>query len=399
MVYLLMHENSKVAVFEVDSEYNLLRADAGNDDRIKSKLPVGVIDKASLKRWIASRGVPATRKGLKNELRNMEMNSPFEFMLANNGLSLTDHYWMKRIDDGITWEEINLYTNSFNAAFTLEMDCDKSGNIQSIYGKTNFTPSASLKGDLKKKWIIDSKGVRRLLKGNDNDGCRQSLCEVFATEMHSLQNKFRYTPYSLIKISSEGRPIIGCECPCFTDIDTEFISAIDIISAYKKKNSISYYEWFIQICLEKGIDVRDFMEYQIMSDFAITNQDRHLNNFGIIRNSKTLEWIGMAPIFDSGNSMFYKSSYIPVDKALLKIQITSFRNTEIDMLKYIRNRKIFDVSLVPGEEWLMELLSKDKTCSEETNERIVRAYSRKLEYLRSFQDGDDIWAYGYSGKQ
>lgn len=40
-------------------------------------------------------------------------------------------------------------------------------------------------------------------------------------------------------------------------------------------------------------------------DFIIANNDRHLRNFGVIRNSKTLEWIGFAPVFDCGTSLWY----------------------------------------------------------------------------------------------
>ena len=33
------------------------------------------------------------------------------------------------------------------------------------------------------------------------------------------------------------------------------------------------------------------------------NEDRHLSNFGIIRDVKTLEWKQVCPIFDTGRSM------------------------------------------------------------------------------------------------
>lgn len=58
------------------------------------------------------------------------------------------------------------------------------------------------------------------------------------------------------------------------------------------------------------------------------NTDRHMNNFGIIRDSKTLKWLHMAPIFDSGNSMFYDSMSIPSGNELLKIRVNSFANIE-----------------------------------------------------------------------
>ena len=42
----------------------------------------------------------------------------------------------------------------------------------------------------------------------------------------------------------------------------------------------------------------------IVCDYIIANYDRHYRNFGAIRNVNTLEWIGIAPIFDSGSSLW-----------------------------------------------------------------------------------------------
>lgn len=38
-------------------------------------------------------------------------------------------------------------------------------------------------------------------------------------------------------------------------------------------------------------------------DYLILNEDRHLNNFGIIRNVNNLNWIDIVPIFDNGQSL------------------------------------------------------------------------------------------------
>ena len=38
-------------------------------------------------------------------------------------------------------------------------------------------------------------------------------------------------------------------------------------------------------------------------DYLIMNEDRHLNNFGIIRDVNTLKWLDVAPIFDNGQSL------------------------------------------------------------------------------------------------
>ena len=391
--YFLMHEDKKIAAFLVDDLFQITDVGISSNIDTLRYLPQSVNDKVSLVKWLLNRGVPVTRQRLNVDLREMRVSSSFELMLLNFGLSLTDHYWICERDSNYTWETINLYRNDFKSTYSLDLRDDK----RSIAGKTNFIPSASLKGDLKKKWIIDQNGVRRLVKGNYGNTCRQSLCEVLATEIHKRQNKVRYTPYSLIRISSDNQNIIGCECPNFTTIDTEFISAYDIVDSFKKPNDISYYEFFINICLKNGLDIRYFLEYQIMTDFIISNSDRHLNNFGVLRNSNTLKWLSYAPLFDSGNSMFYKSDYIPVDKGLLSLKVTSFLSKEVNLLSYVTNRGLVDISLLPDDNYLYNLLSKDNNTNDEVNERLVRAYNKKIKYFSEFQNGADIWKYNYKG--
>lgn len=391
MQYFLMHENKKLALIEIDKFNNITNTAISPNEETRRYLPVTVFDDVSLAEWVEDRGIPVTRQGIAKDLKLANKSSTFALMLENNGLSLTDHYWLKERGSSYTWESVNFYTNLFKSVYTLDLRSD----LKSIAGKTNFIPSASLKGDLKKKWIIDDSGVRRLVKGNYGATCRQSLCEVLATSIHKLQNRFHYTPYSLIRITSDGQQIIGCECPNFTSINTEFISAIDIVNMYKKPNHLSYYEFFVQICLHHGLDIRPFMEYQIMTDFIISNSDRHLNNFGILRDSNTLKWLSYAPIFDSGNSMFYGSAYIPVDRALLNLEVTSFLNKEVKLLRYVTNRGLLDTSLLPSSDYLYNLLSKDINTSEENNERLVKSYKKKIKYFQDFQNGADIWSYNY----
>lgn len=388
-----MHENVKVALIEVSNELDYSISRVGFSDANRKYLPVGVFTERDLVKWLKNRGVPVTRQNIGIDLRLLQVSSPLEYMFMNMGLSLTDHYWLKQKGLDLTWENVNLYTNNFKSAYSLDLRDDK----PSIAGKTNFTPSASLKGDLKKKWIIDNRGIRRLVKGNYNNTCRQSISEVFATKMHKCQGTMPYVPYSLIEISSDKQNIIGCECPNFTSINTEFVPAIDIIDNLKKPNDMSYYEFFIRVCEEHGLNIRHFLEYQIMSDFLISNTDRHLNNFGILRRSDTLEWVSPAPIFDSGNSFFYKSSYVPIDKALLKIEVTSFLSKEVQLLSYVRNRGILSIEKLPRIDTLHKLLSVDMNTKEEVNDRIIKAYNKKVKYLYDFQNGANIWSYTYKG--
>lgn len=105
-----------------------------------------------------------------------------------------------------------------------------------------------------------------------------------------------------------------------------------------------------------------------------------------------------APIFDSGNSLFYKSSYIPVDKGLLDIDITSFKSKEVEMLSLVRNRGLVNINNLPSDNYLYNLLKCDNT-TEENKERTVRAYNKKKQYLYEFQNGSNIWSYKYKSSR
>ena len=78
------------------------------------------------------------------------------------------------------------------------------------------------------------------------------------------------------------------------------------MESQKPQNTQSLYEHYINTCIKYGIDkdiIQDFMDYQTLTDFIISNTDEHLMNFGVLRNAKTLELIGPAPIFDSRHSL------------------------------------------------------------------------------------------------
>ena len=53
--------------------------------------------------------------------------------------------------------------------------------------------------------------------------------------------------------------------------------------------------------------IRKNVEEMIIIDYLTFNDDRHWGNFGILRDSTTLEFKGVAPIFDNGRTFGYDS--------------------------------------------------------------------------------------------
>lgn len=70
-------------------------------------------------------------------------------------------------------------------------------------------------------------------------------------------------------------------CYDFCSEDVECISAWELLQTIKIKQNESYYYPLKKVCLKLGMSEEkfsDFIDYQIMTDYLITNTDRHMNN-------------------------------------------------------------------------------------------------------------------------
>ena len=384
MLYNLMHKDNKVAIMRIDENKSIDKVKIINPEIIP---PAGALSIEHLRRWWKNREIPMTQGNIKNILKKLGINDSSEFLYRNLGLSLSDHYWIRPVNKALSWKDVNLYQNDFKDITEVSKN-----NFQKEY-TVSFSPVASSIGDLKKKWIIGDDGSRYLIKGNGGSDAQQSINECFASYFHEKQGFSNFVSYELVEVPS-GDGIIQphCICKSFTSLQYEFIPAYDISLSEKKRNDVSEYEHIINICKKHGLNesvVRDFLEYQILSDFLMTNTDRHFNNFGMLRDTDTLEYVKMAPIFDTGNSMFWDNArYINKDN-LLNIQTNSFKTTEIDLLKYITNKNLIDLSNLPTKNDVYEFYTSYKLPVEKA-EIITKLYSNKNYMLERFVEGKEI---------
>ena len=373
-----MHRDAPVCSLLIDiSSGTILKTSKPQNPEL---LPLGgCIDSEALRKWWLRRAVPVGQGNIKHILAQLGIATPQEYLVRNLGLSLTDHYWIKPLEMEAGWDDINLFTNDFR---------DTVGNMQ--FGAEDataglpanaFSPSSSVQGELRKKWII-SDGNRCLIKGNHGSNSQESLNEVAATLLHQKQNAQPFVSYKPIHLENNAQ--IYCICESFTSNSVELIPAIDVVDSKKKNNSTSVYEHFIQVCVAHGLSddqVRSFLEYQILTDFVLTNTDRHLNNFGVLRDTTTLKFIGMAPIFDSGNSMFWNDPRKPEREDLTDIEVNSFVKKEVKLLDYVQNKKQLDVTKLPTCEELREIFATDPLIP--CVDSILLGYRKKIDLLLS----------------
>ena len=301
MLCTLMNKRTPVVVLNIDDDTSTILK-VSEVIRLEY-LPTGITitnglpDRKSLNDWWRGRSIPASRSGIREALHIMNVSSTEQLLIKCYGLSLSDQYWINPHDHPLDWDHINFFENPFS---------DDVGNA--LFGQTSpheelelMSPCNTSDGWLRKKWkIID--GKRCLIKSGSNPFHQEPLNEVLATFLHQRLNHAAYVKYDLFW--ENDIPYSVCEN--FVTSETELVSAYSIFKSQKKRNHHSYHEHFLLCCEHYGIPgMKEFLNYLLIFDFLIANTDRHFGNFGAVRNVDTLQWVGPAPVFDSGTSLWH----------------------------------------------------------------------------------------------
>ena len=387
--YYLMHKDIPVCLMEISDSGAI--GNVRRNDAASAHFPLGgQMNNMKFHEWWRDRAIPKTRHGAKTALQKLGYTSTQSALVNNLALSLTDCYWICPREEALSWNDVNLFTNDFVDTFgDITINAD---HIVDIRTKTRFNCATS-QGELQKKWCIDADGRRYMIKGNYGQSYQQSLNEVFASDLHRRQGFDQYTEYTLVRLQTDGNVEgIGCMSYDFCSENIECISAWELLQTIKTRQNESYYYPFRQVCLSMGMKEEEFtgfIDYQIMTDYLMSNTDRHMNNIAVMRNPDTLQLLGFAPIFDSGNSMFYNIPYELLKTInIQEIQTHSFIQREVKLLQYVHDRYLVDPDRADVD---FSVYEKD------VSERHIRIpclkelYYRKLEFLRKFQQGADIW--------
>ena len=318
--------------------------------------------KVILSNWFKGRGIPLWRDDLDLLLAKLNISAPTELLDKAFGLSLSDQYWIKPYDSRIEYKDINFFEHDFKD--TEFIDATFSNNTETSTKISLISPNNTTDGRLKKTWIIND-NKRYLLKGGYKNEVLQPFNEVLAS-MISKRLGFNYVSYTLEIVKDK----VVSKCECFIDKNTELVSAYQIL--YNNCDKDNAYETYIDLLEKKGIkDARSSLENMFILDYIMLNEDRHLNNFGIIRNVETLDWIGTAPIFDTGESLNiidYSDEEVIINvEGRFFYNINNFDN----ILDCIKDLKKYDLNKLDGIcEEFDELLHKYQHITKMTDRRI-----------------------------
>lgn len=367
---ILMNKNTKV----LEAEYNKKIASFTNIYNIENIDYAPIIIKNALKEnnnnitilteWFKGRGIPSWRDDLDLLLAKLNITTREELLDKAFGLSLSDQYWIKPYNSNVQYKDINFFEHDFNSADFTNITFSNSNDYST---KVNLvSPNNTTDGRLKKTWIIENK-ERYLLKGGYKNEVLEPFNEVLASMICDRLGIY-HTKYEIDVISNK----VVSKCKCFINSNTELITAHQIL--HNVCNKEKAYEEYINILENHNIkNAREKIEDMFILDYIIMNEDRHLNNFGIIRDVNTLEWLDVAPIFDNGESLniidYTDEEVIINNQGRFFYRIDNFD----EMLKYIKNIKRYDLSKLDGVvEEFDDLLHSYSNITHMTDRRIKK---------------------------
>lgn len=329
------------------------------------------IDTDSLSDWWEDRCLPDSRLNVERILEALQLRKQ-ELILQSLGLSLSDQYWLKPLNSDLQWQDVNFFHNDFS---------DKVGKLffsgqtspadrQSI--RQSYSPDYSANGFLNKYWTIEA-GERVLLKGSFGPFTQQAYNEVIASEILRSLDCDHYVTYYL-----QGENSL---CKNFINDHTEYIPASLIRRRLPPKEGETYWRHFHRCCQVLGFaeSMQQALDYILPFDYLIANEDRNFGNFGVIRDVETLKILGVAPIFDNGNSLWYNQ----LDISNTGVKAYPFELDQEKQIKLVHNKAIFPINKVSRlADIIQRVLSNNKNCPPERIEKICQAVDQRRENLK-----------------
>ena len=294
-MYYLKLFNKTLLRFDMDKELNVSNIDILCEDIKLFPENLKEVNSESVKYFILNKLIPKNRANLECFLSvvNIELDDFKAILDYSKGLSIIDAYWITR-DDGLRYEDFNLFDNDISKELSLSIFNGTKAKINN----TVLSPEFTTNGAIPKCWIKKDDGYylyksSTAYLGFANTG-NEPYSEYYACQLLK-ELGIPYIDYDLEMYQNE----LVSVCKIFTSKDIAYVP-IHLIANIDDIDKA--YNW----CLEHNLE--EAFGDMILFDALIYNHDRHLGNFGIIKDNHTGDILGMAPIFDNGAGLLAYTS-------------------------------------------------------------------------------------------
>jgi len=367
ITHILKHKNIDSAYLWIDEGQVLDVIEIKEPDHLPYKYTENIEKNVKLlNNWLEKRGIPFSREDYELIMKKYNVKNSKELTILSSGLNLTDHFWLCDIKKEKRWEDVNYLENTFSARIG-EILPELAEKYEEF-----INPDLSSNGRLKKYWIIEN-NERVLCKDGNGDIRQEPFNETIASNIAENLGIDR-VEYKLDKIND----VYYSKCNCMINKDVEFINAF--IVYLEGNNTGNRYDDYINICKNKGIDnAREEIDKMILLDYIIRNTDRHVGNFGILRNSETLKWEKTAPVFDNGNSFWHNAQGIQFIDGKTGSRSRSFTERNEDNILLIDNAGWYKKEKLNNIPDLMyDIFKKNKNMEVKRIDKIINEYKYRI---------------------
>lgn len=298
--------------------------------------------------WLQTRVIDTHRTNSRQVRRRLSVKSeiPKEIVIKARAISITDSYWLKWINEDVTYDEIrNRLSDGLNAIALY-------GNSEDVkFNELDITPELTNIGSFEKCWKLIDGDWYMIKRGSYKENFAEVLISKIAKHLG-----FKAVEYEAI---NNGELV---KCKDFTNnAEVDFEPMFSFVQDYWEIDDS------INIINDLGY-INDFLDITFVGALCY-NIDRHTFNFGILR--KEGDPIALAPNFDNNlglsgvlnsnklestwySTSYTKHNYIPV----LQQYNYKMPNVNLDEIKVIIKDTLKDFSVLMNEVGFVDVVFK-----------------------------------------
>lgn len=338
---LLMNKNIPVLYFDMeDKTVEILNNEMlpfcminhiKNTSKIKT-LSEGINNYDEIRHFFAGRTLSLSRDNAKQILQSIQgkqrltEEESYQLSIRCRGVSVSDNFWVKKDDEGISFEDINIRENPLTqTAFQI---CIK-GTPISLQHEL-LAADLSTNGMFRKTWQREG-GHLWLYKSDKTANYLNTKAEL---EVSRLLDDSNIAHISYTAETKED--VFCCKCKCFTNNSISFVDA-EQIEQYCVHHGETLLEW-----IKKQGWEQQFAN-MVVIDYLFLNPDEHRNNWGFLVDSNQNRILGLAPLFDNNQALlalYFKKEkefgeliYDPTGKTILESAIEWLPKSNVTFIR------------------------------------------------------------------
>ncbi|MBM6699078.1 HipA domain-containing protein [Bifidobacterium pullorum subsp. saeculare] len=266
------------------------------DDSCRTLLPFPLApepDDRKLASWLQRRTIPKNRRFATRILAQADLTPDDTLGIIDlcKGLSVNDSFWVERTGENLAFADINLFDNPLDETLAIVA---YTGYTSSERHAIGLSSEWTTDGQFPKAWRHTAHGLELWKAGSEgaaNAGF-EPYAEFLASQL-AARIGIPAVPYRLERWKGK----LASVCALMNSKDVAFVPF------YAATGLASFPE--ILACARALSDVEfRAMRDMLVFDALIVNQDRHANNYGLLRDDATGRIIGPAPLFDHNMALF-----------------------------------------------------------------------------------------------